>query len=345
MALVGAIPRPIHREHEEAVIVDDAVANAVAKEVPLGSRIKNAETHRKSFWTDTFRIDVELPNKTLQSFFLKTSTGENGKSMLEGELEGAKVIHKYTPDGIPRPIACGSFKSDPNTHFYLCDFVDMKMELPDIGKFSKMLAKLHKKSMSDEKAPKKFGFDVNTYEGSMYQNISWCETWEKMYTQRFESFVDQERVSQGPSEELDEIVPQFKNKVIPRLLRPLVTHGRSIKPVALHADLWFGNIDTDRATGKPVYFDPAVFWGHHEYDLQCMWTERYGLSSDWKEAYFRLFSASEPQDEAKDRNLLYAISGHFCASTLYPHDKSFRKMAIEDMRRLLDKFPNGYQGE
>lgn len=26
MALVDAIPRPIHREHEEAVIVDDAVA-------------------------------------------------------------------------------------------------------------------------------------------------------------------------------------------------------------------------------------------------------------------------------------------------------------------------------
>lgn len=184
--------------------------------------------------------------------------------MLEGEFEGAKVIHKYTPKGIPRPIACGSFKSDPNTHFYLCDFVDMKEELPDIGKFSKMLAKLHKKSMLDNDAPVQFGFDFMTYQGSMYQDISWCDTWEGMYSKRFQSFVDQERVSQGPSDELDEIVPQFKIKVIPRLLRPLVTHDRSIKPVALHGDLWSGNMDINSATEKPVYFDPSVFWGHHE---------------------------------------------------------------------------------
>ncbi|KAI8721664.1 Protein-ribulosamine 3-kinase [Fusarium sp. LHS14.1] len=307
MAQVDAIPRPIHRVHEEAVIVGDAVADAVAQELPLGSRIKNAKTHRKSFWTDTFRIDVELPNKTLQSFFLKTSTGENGKSMLEGEFEGAKVIHEYTPKSIPRPIACGSFKSDPNTYFYLCEFVDMKKELPDMVKFSTMLAKIHEDSMLNNDAPVQFGFDIMTYEGSMYQDISWCDTWEGMYSQRFQSFVDQERVSQGPSEELDEIVPQFKNKVIPRLLRPLVTHGRSIKPVALHADLWSGNIDTNRATGEPIYFDPSVFWGHYEYDLQCTRTERYGLSSEWMDAYFELFSPSEPQKEAKDRNLLYAM--------------------------------------
>ncbi|KAI8681038.1 Protein-ribulosamine 3-kinase [Fusarium keratoplasticum] len=310
-----------------------------------GSRIKDAHTHRKSFWTETIRIDVELPDKTLQSYFLKTGTGDNGLSMLRGEFEGARVIHKYTPNGIPRPIAWGTFKSDPNTHFYLCEFIDMKEELPNIGKFSAMLAKLHQDSMSDKNAPDEFGFHVMTHEGSMYQDIFWCKTWEEMCTRRFQSFVDQERISQGPSEELDEIVPQFISKVIPRLLRPLVTHGRSIKPVALHADIWSSNTDVNRATGEPIYFDPSVFWGHHEFDLQCMLTPRYGFGREWMEAYFRHFDASEPKEESKDRNLLYAISSHFCASTLYPTDKSYRKMAIEDMKRLLDKFPKGYQGE
>lgn len=226
--------------------------------------MKSANEHGGSFWTRPAHIDVELPDKTLKRYFLKTGTGDDGLSMMRGEFEGSKVIHRYTPDGIPRPIAWGTYKSDPNRHFYLCEFVDMRDELPDMTKFSAMLAKLHRDSMADKDAPDEFGFHVMTHEGSMYQDISWCKTWEHMYTRRFQSFVDQERVSQGPSKELDEVVPQFINKVIPRLLRPLGTHGRVIKPVALHADIWCGNVATNAATGEPIYFDPSVFWGHHE---------------------------------------------------------------------------------
>jgi protein-ribulosamine 3-kinase len=112
--------------------------------------------------------------------------------------------------------------------------------------------------------PKEFGFHVMTHEGNMYQDISWCTTWKEMYSRRFQSFVDQERASQGQSEELERLVPLFKDKVIPRLLRPLGTHGRTVKPVALHADIWCGNLATNAATGEPVYFDPSVFWGHNE---------------------------------------------------------------------------------
>ncbi|RSL44708.1 hypothetical protein CEP54_014576 [Fusarium duplospermum] len=343
MVLVDAIPRPPQQAHNGPVTVDDAVTEYL----PPGSRVKDARSYGGSNWTKTHRVDVELPDKTLQSYFLKTGTGDNGLSMLRGEFEGSKVIHKYTPGGIPRPIAWGTFKSDPNTHFYLCEFVDMgkEPELPDVRKFTAMLAKLHRKSRDDKNAPHEFGFHVMTHQGSMYQEISWCKTWEEMYTRRFQSFVDQERVSRGPSEELDEIVPQFMSKVIPRLLRPLVTHGRSIKPVALHADIWYGNLGTNKATGEPVYFDASVFWGHHEFDLGTMLIKRYGLGSEWRKEYFRSFDPSEPRDEAGDRNALYAISGHFCASTLYPEKKEYREMAIDEMKRLLDKFPNGYQGE
>lgn len=184
--------------------------------------------------------------------------------MLRGEYEGSSTIYKYTPEGIPRPVAWGTYKSDPNTHFYLCEFMDMIEELPDIRKFSALLAKLHRESMLDPDAPKEFGFHVMTHEGSMYQDVSWCKTWEEMYTRRFQSFVHQELISQGPSEELHEILPPFKEKVIPRLLRPLGTHGRIVKPVALHADIWYGNLAINAATGEPVYFDPSMFWGHNE---------------------------------------------------------------------------------
>ncbi|KAM5356573.1 hypothetical protein ACJ41O_003219 [Fusarium nematophilum] len=250
MSDLDGIPRPVQPEGQQAVVVDDAVA----ERFPPGSKVKDARSHGGSFWTRTARIDVELPSGTLQPYFLKTSTGNLGMSMLRGEYEGSKTIHKYTPGGIPRPAAWGTYRSEPNTHFYLCEFMNMREELPEISEFSAMLAKLHHDSMVDKDAPTEFGFHVMTHEGSMYQDISWSKTWEEMYTRRFQSFVDQELVSQGPSEELDEIVPQFMSRVIPRLLRPLGTRGRTIKPVALHGDIWYGNLATNADTGGPVYF-------------------------------------------------------------------------------------------
>ncbi|KAK2600093.1 hypothetical protein QQS21_005179 [Conoideocrella luteorostrata] len=226
--------------------------------------------------------------------------------------------------GIPRPVAWGTYKSDPNTHFYLCEFMDMIEELPDIRKFSAMLAKLHHNSMADIDAPKEFGFHVMTHEGSMYQDISWCKTWEEMYACRFQSFIDQERVSQGPSEELEEILPEFISKIIPRLLRPLGTHGRTIKPVALHADIWYGNLATNAATGEPVYFDPSVFWGHNECDVGIMATPGYRLGRHWMREYHKFFPISAPEEDYEDRNLLYA---HVSTTENHSH-WSFQSMSV-----------------
>lgn len=145
--------------------------------------------------------------------------------------------------------------------------MDIIVDLPVINKFSSMLEKLHQDSMADPDAPKEFGYHVVTHEGSMYQDISWSATWEELYGKRFRSFVEQEAKSQGPSEELNRIVPDFIDKVIPRLLRPLRTHGRINRSAALHGDIWYGNLATKAATGKPIYFDPAVFWGHNECEL------------------------------------------------------------------------------
>ena len=53
-------------------------------------------------------------------------------------------------------------------------------------------------------------------------------------------------------------------KVIPRLLRPLETGGRQIRPVLVHSDLWDGNASTNRLSGMPVVFDAACIYGHNE---------------------------------------------------------------------------------
>ncbi|KAK9442721.1 hypothetical protein VB005_03784 [Metarhizium brunneum] len=184
--------------------------------------------------------------------------------------------------------------------------MDMREELPDILKFSAMLAKLRHQSVVNKNAPKEFRFHVMTRKSTMYQDTSWF--------------------SQGPSKELDQILPEFISNVIPRLLRPLQTHGRTLKPVALYGDIWHGNLAVNANTGEPVYFGTSVFWGHneceyltlasriaslHSYyildDVGSMATPRYGLGQDWIVEYHKFFPVSVPEEDHEARDALYAM--------------------------------------
>ena len=48
-------------------------------------------------------------------------------------------------------------------------------------------------------------------------------------------------------------------------------------------------------------------------------------------------------DDQDDRNALYSIRSNICASALYSGNTKFREMIIEDVRRLVEKFPGGYE--
>jgi Fructosamine kinase len=137
----------------------------------------------------------------------------------------------------------------------------MTEELPEIESFTANVARLHWGSLAQ--SPGKFGFPITTYMGPLPQDNTWCDTWEECFKRGMKRMLDLERNVQGPSEELEKLTEQLYEKVIPRLLRPL-TVLKSIKPVLIHGDLWYGNCCTDNATGKPIVFDACVFWAHNE---------------------------------------------------------------------------------
>ncbi|KAK8863302.1 Protein-ribulosamine 3-kinase [Apiospora arundinis] len=139
---------------------------------PEGSKFISIKLHGASFWTHTARIDLELADDKPYRLLMETATGDVGMSMIRGEYHVAEAIHKFNPEGIPCPVAWGTYSSDPNKHFYLCEFMDMIEELPDIRKFSSMLAKLHQDSMAAPDYPGHFGFHVMTHEGRMYQDVT-----------------------------------------------------------------------------------------------------------------------------------------------------------------------------
>lgn len=187
------------------------------------------------------------------------SVRHHGREALKGEFEGTSAIASITPDFVPTPIGWGTFKSSPDTHFYLCKFHDLAEELPDPGAFCAKLAKLHRSSSSS-----KYGFHIVTYNGDLPQENSYTDTWEEFFANGLRHMFKLNLDRGGPCDELEQLMPAMFEKAIPRLLRPLETCGNSIKPSLVHGDLWCGNAAVDQETNQPLVFDPSCFWAHNE---------------------------------------------------------------------------------
>jgi Fructosamine kinase len=100
------------------------------------------------------------------------------------------------------------------------------------------LAQLHRDSVSPEG---KFGFHTQTYNGNIPQDVRWTDTWEECFVNGTKMDFELEREARGASENLDALIGPLFEKVIPRLLRPLETGCRKLKPCFVHGDLWYGN--------------------------------------------------------------------------------------------------------
>ena len=181
--------------------------------------------HGVSFWACTGRIDVKLENGTLESFFIKVVSKNVGKQMVHGEFKSALEIYMTLPEFIPEPIAWGSYHSDPDTHFFLCKFKEMTGDLPKPNELAPRLAALHQNSKSPEG---KFGFHIDNYMGNLPLINGWEDSWEDFFTKNMRHTLQSELAAHGPEPEFEKLVPVLFEKVIPRLLRPLETKGRSM---------------------------------------------------------------------------------------------------------------------
>jgi protein-ribulosamine 3-kinase len=183
-------------------------------------------------------VQLDFPESSEKVYFLKVAAGDRGRGMMEGEYESMKVLYSVTPHFCPKPLTHGTFKSNPDLHFFLCDFREMDDELPDLKNFCASLAQLHRDSVSPEG---KFGFHTQTYNGNIPQDVRWTDTWEECFVNGTKMDFELEREARGASEILDALIRPLFEKVIPRLLRPLETGGRKLKPCFVHGDLWYGN--------------------------------------------------------------------------------------------------------
>lgn len=181
--------------------------------------------------------------------------------MVMGEYASMTAIYAVLPEFIPRPLAWGTYTAVPNTYFFLCEYRDMLEDMPDSLEFTSLLGRLHHGSRSPTG---KFGFHMTTYAGNLPQLVEWEDSWEVFFSKSMRHALDLEIERKGKSDELDMLSEVLFAKVIPRLLRPLETDGRSVTPTLVHGDLWYANSGVDMNSGQLLVFDACCFYAHYE---------------------------------------------------------------------------------
>lgn len=225
----------------------------------------STKRHAASFWGKTGRIIVELADGTPLSYFIKIVSNIQGRNMCHGEFDSMKAIYAVVPDFAPKPIAWGTYQSIPNTHFFLCEYRRMEENvIPEPIEFANRLSALHTSSVSPTG---KFGFHIPTYSGNLPQVNGWTESWEAFFSRNLKLALELEIDAKGMHPEFEFLIPVIFDRVIPRLLRPLESGGRSVKPSLVHGDLWYANSGVDALTGQPLIFDACSFYAHNECGL------------------------------------------------------------------------------
>ncbi|KAL8866362.1 MAG: hypothetical protein Q9174_006349 [Haloplaca sp. 1 TL-2023] len=292
--------------------------NVLAK-LPEGSQPLGIQSCGESYFTRGAKISTKQPDGSSLFFFLKVALV---KDMISAEFISQSTLYAAVPDFTPKPYGWGTYAADPSIHFFLCAFVDMEeVKLPDRQKFAKSLATLHTITSSPTGL---YGFHVSSSQGKIPQFSDWTDTWEEFFSRTLQQLVENEEKAQGVDAEMQRLLHALFKKVIPRLLRPLETGGRSIRPCLVHGDIWDGNVATDKDTDHPVIFDSACLYAHNEYELAPLRPTRHRMQREYIDAYFEKVKKSEPEEDCDDRNVLYCL-------------------CIETMQYLVTKYADGYE--
>ncbi|KAK8099496.1 uncharacterized protein PG998_012737 [Apiospora kogelbergensis] len=293
---------------------------ACLKSLPVpGTEVISAHAYGQWLWARQARVLCRLPDGGLVTYFLKVTSGECDRQMIEGQFESDKAIHEVLPFFCPEPLAWGKYTSTPgpDQYFLLAQFREVGQRPPEPLQFAAWLADLHKRSVSPTG---KFGFHTTTCHSKSPQLTDiWEESWEVLYRKQLAHVLEQGRQKLPPWDEYEFYAGLVLDKCVGRLLGPLQSDGRSIKPCLVHGNLWDGNTGTDMETGKPFVFGGSAFYAHNEYELGQWRTPRHRLSGrTYVRTYKRHFPASEPEEDWDSRNLLYSLRFNVTAAYLIP---------------------------
>jgi fructosamine-3-kinase len=224
--------------------------------------------------------------------FLKTGPAASHEMFL-AEAEGLRELAKADAITVPKVLGC--VRSAAESMLAL-EWIDFDLPGSDTeALLGQQLAQQHR-HCSD-----RFGWQRDNTIGSTPQQNLWNDDWIEFLREDRLGFQLQLAAKNGFTGELQQEGD--------RLLADLGRFFSDYWPEAslLHGDLWGGNWAS--ASGQPVIFDPAVYYGDRESDIAM--TRLFGGFGD---AFYRAYEASWPLAAGSDQRIklyqLYHVLNH-----------------------------------
>ncbi|KAF6836766.1 hypothetical protein CPLU01_03560 [Colletotrichum plurivorum] len=293
------------------VTVDDAIMACIPR---AENAIVTTTSIGDSSWSRPLQVTLGRGTLQTRSYFVKITKTSTGMSMLRGEYESMAMLHSIIPQHTVTPIAWGTCSSTLDHYFYVSSFHEFGVEPPTPSALAALTASFHTLSAEAFAAQTiqpasagRFGFHTVTHMGMIPQEVDWTDSWEAFFARDLRRILAFEAAAQGQSKDFESLAAETLNHVVPRLIRPLETEGRSIRPTLIHGDLQIRNFRMEKDSGSLLLFDAGSFWGHNECDLGKWRIPRFRLGQSYIDAYHELVPKSEPVEECEDRAILYSM--------------------------------------
>jgi protein-ribulosamine 3-kinase len=246
-----------------------------------------------------------------ERYFLKLNDAKLSP-MFVAEAAGLDAITASNTLRVPQPVAHGIAGTQS---FLVLEHLELCAR-GDAGLLGEQLAALHRSKS------KTFGFVQDNFIGTTPQPNGWKDNWIDFWRVHRLEFQLQLAEANGYGSQLRDL----GDKVLDAL--PAFFAGYTPQPSLLHGDLWSGN-HAFTAGGKPVIFDPAVYYGDRECDIAM--TELFG---GYPADFYAEYRASWPLDAGystrRDLYNLYHILNH---ANLF--GSGYARQAEQIMQKLL----------
>ncbi|GAA4311005.1 fructosamine kinase family protein [Mucilaginibacter gynuensis] len=226
-------------------------------------------------------------------YFVKTNSKPRFKGMFEAEARGLHLIADTQTIATPEVVLQDETDSE---YFLLLEWIDTKR--PD-KKTSQLLgtelAAMHRLSSLT------FGLDHDNYMGSLNQSNKQHNTWGDFFINKrlipmVKLGVDLQMLDQTDVKHFDTLY-----KHLPELFD-------EEPPALIHGDLWGGNYIMG-ANNKPYLIDPAVSYGHREFDM-AMTTLFGGFANEFYISYNEAYPLAKNWQQRIDLWNLYPLLVH-----------------------------------
>ena len=208
----------------------------------LNSNIKKVSQLGGGSINSVFLVELEK-----SKIVLKINDSLRFPGMFENEKKG---LLKLNASGVQTPQVIFE-RSKDNLAFLALEYIP-NGNFGNWELFGEKLAVLH---MNKNEF---FGLDYDNYIGSLRQINKKENNWKGFYSNQRLLHLTKFAFD-------EELLSKTDSKKMEKICLKLDTYIPFTEPSLIHGDLWSGNLIFDQQ-GKPVFIDPAIYYGHPEMD-------------------------------------------------------------------------------